>query len=77
MNHMAALVKARNAIGSGDRAEMRRPPTVVRKPPLTARMTEAAASAAAIPRMMRLFSDEVLLARWPVGLTAYFLGIVQ
>ena len=38
------LMKARNAIGSGDRAEMRRPPTVVRKPPLTARMTAAAAS---------------------------------
>jgi hypothetical protein len=49
--------------------EIRRPPTVVRKPPLTASITAAAPSAAAIPRMMRLFSDEVLLA--------YFLGIVQ
>ena len=45
--HSDPLMKARNAIGSGDRAEIRRPPTVVRKPPLTARITAVAASTAA------------------------------
>src|SRR5262245_13382467 len=60
----------RIAIGSGDRIETRKPPAVVRKPPLTAKRTATAISAAEIQRKARL-------PRCLVCLSAYFFGIVQ
>jgi len=54
VSHAAKASTARNATGSGDRAEIRRPPTVVRNPPLTARMVAAVASSAAMPKIRLL-----------------------
>src|SRR5688572_13550819 len=46
-NHAAPVISAAMDAASGDRAEIRKPPTVVRKPPLTARMTATTVSAVA------------------------------
>src|SRR6187431_3367316 len=54
-SHIDAFSSAIITIGRGDRAEMRRPPTVVRKPPLTATMTATATRTAANPRNAFLF----------------------
>ena len=49
------------AIGSGDRMEMRRPPTVVRKPPLTARITATTQVPPQIARKARLLKLDLVL----------------
>jgi hypothetical protein len=46
-SHAAAEMSAAIDAASGDRAEIRKPPTVVRKPPLTAKTTATTISAVA------------------------------